>query len=46
MSIGVAITSLTKVMRSAQNNDILNMRKGDNADSLHLVFEGTSMSVH
>ncbi|KAI3625571.1 hypothetical protein CBS9595_000932 [Malassezia furfur] len=28
MSIGVAITSLTKVMRSAQNNDILNMRKG------------------
>ncbi|WFD01923.1 proliferating cell nuclear antigen [Malassezia obtusa] len=42
MSIGVAITSLTKVMRSAQNNDILNMRKGDNADSLHLVFEGTS----
>ncbi|WFD30287.1 proliferating cell nuclear antigen [Malassezia sp. CBS 17886] len=42
MSIGVAITSLTKVMRSANNNDILNMRKGDNADSLHLVFEGTS----
>ena len=42
MSIGVAITSLTKVMRSANNNDILNMRKADNADSLHLVFEGTS----
>ncbi|WFD05780.1 proliferating cell nuclear antigen [Malassezia vespertilionis] len=42
MSIGVAITSLTKVMRSAQNNDILNMRKADNADSLHLVFEGAS----
>lgn len=42
MSIGVAITSLTKVLRSANNNDILNMRKGDNADSLHLVFEGTS----
>lgn len=34
--------SLTKVLRSANNNDILNMRKGDNADSLHLVFEGTS----
>lgn len=46
MSIGVAITSLTKVMRSAQNNDILNMRKGDNADSLHLVFEGTSTFTH
>ena len=42
MSIGVAITSLTKVLRSANNNDILNMRKADNADSLHLVFEGTS----
>lgn len=42
MSIGMAITSLTKVLRSANNNDILNMRKSDNADSLHLVFEGTS----
>ncbi|KOS14864.1 proliferating cell nuclear antigen [Malassezia pachydermatis] len=42
MSIGMAITSLTKVLRSANNNDILNMRKADNADSLHLVFEGTS----
>lgn len=42
MSIGVAITSLTKVLRSANNNDILNMRKADNADSLHLVFEGAS----
>lgn len=45
MSIGVAITSLTKVLRSANNNDILNMRKGDNSDSLHLVFEGASTSV-
>lgn len=42
MSIGMAITSLTKVLRSANNNDILNMRKADNADSLHLMFEGVS----
>ena len=42
MSIGIAIASLTKVLRSANNNDILNMRKADNADSLHLVFEGSS----
>lgn len=34
--------SLNKVLRSANNNDILNMRKADNADSLHLVFEGSS----
>ena len=42
MSIGIAIASLNKVLRSANNNDILNMRKADNADSLHLVFEGSS----
>ena len=35
MSIGIAIASLNKVLRSANNNDILNMRKADNADSLH-----------
>lgn len=39
IALGVNLTSLTKVLRAAQNEDILTLKADDAPDSLNLVFE-------
>ncbi|KAH8910720.1 proliferating cell nuclear antigen [Coniochaeta sp. PMI_546] len=39
IALGVNLTSLTKVLRAAQNNDVLTLKAEDAPDSLNLVFE-------
>lgn len=39
IALGVNLTSLTKVLRAAQNDDILTLKAEDAPDSLNLVFE-------
>lgn len=39
ISLGVNLTSLTKVLRAAQGNDILTLKAEDGPDVLNLVFE-------
>lgn len=39
IALGVNLTSLTKVLRAAQNNDVLTLKALDAPDSLNLVFE-------
>ena len=41
ISLGVNLTSLTKVLRAAQNEDILTLKAEDAPDSLNLVFESS-----
>ncbi|KAJ2900287.1 hypothetical protein MKZ38_002505 [Zalerion maritima] len=40
--LGVNLTSLMKVLRAAQNEDILTLKAEDAPDSLNLVFESSS----
>lgn len=40
MSIGISMSALTKIVRTAGNEDILTIKKDDDGDSLGLVFEG------
>ena len=39
IALGVNLVSLTKVLRAAQNEDILTLKADDAPDSLNLVFE-------
>ncbi len=39
IALGVNLTSLTKVLRAAQNEDILTLKAEDAPDVLNLVFE-------
>ena len=39
IALGVNLTSLTKVLRAAQNDDILTLKAEDAPDVLNLVFE-------
>lgn len=39
LALGINLSSLTKVLRAAQNEDYLTVRAQDGPDSLHLVFE-------
>lgn len=39
IALGVNLTSLTKVLRAAQNEDILTLKADDAPDQLNLVFE-------
>lgn len=41
VALGVNLTSLTKVLRAAQNEDILTLKAEDAPDVLNLVFENT-----
>jgi len=41
MSIGISMSALTKIVRTANNEDILTIKKDDDGDSLGLVFEGS-----
>lgn len=41
VALGVNLTSLTKVLRAAQNEDILTLKAEDAPDSLNLVFESS-----
>ncbi|KAK7737410.1 proliferating cell nuclear antigen [Cytospora paraplurivora] len=41
IALGVNLTSLTKVLRAAQNEDILTLKAEDAPDSLNLVFESS-----
>lgn len=41
IALGVNLTSLTKVLRAAQNEDILTLKAADAPDSLNLVFESS-----
>lgn len=41
MSIGISMAALTKIVRTANNEDILTIKKDDDGDSLGLVFEGS-----
>lgn len=39
IALGVNLVSLTKVLRAAQNDDVLTLKAEDTPDSLNLVFE-------
>lgn len=41
IALGINLTSLTKVLRAAQNEDILTLKAEDSPDSLNLVFENS-----
>jgi len=41
IALGVNLTSLTKVLRAAQNEDILTLKAADAPDVLNLIFENT-----
>lgn len=41
LALGINLTSLTKVLRAAQGDDILTLRAEDAPDSLNLVFESS-----
>ena len=41
VALGINLTSLTKVLRCAQNEDILTLKAEDAPDSLNLVFESS-----
>src|SRR5690606_24924516 len=41
IALGINLNSLTKVLRAAQNEDILTLKASDAPDSLNLVFENT-----
>lgn len=42
ISLGVNLTSLTKVLRAAQNEDILTLKAEDGPDVLNLMFESAA----
>ncbi|KID88114.1 Proliferating cell nuclear antigen, PCNA [Metarhizium guizhouense ARSEF 977] len=42
IALGVNLTSLTKVLRAAQNEDVLTIKAEDAPDVLNLMFENTS----
>ncbi|KZT60576.1 proliferating cell nuclear antigen [Calocera cornea HHB12733] len=42
MPLGVNLASLTKVMKCARDDDEVQLKASDNADSLHLLFENTT----
>jgi len=39
IALGINLSSLTKVLRAAQNNDILTLKAEDAPDSVNLTFE-------
>ncbi|KAI9679903.1 MAG: hypothetical protein M1817_004918 [Caeruleum heppii] len=41
IALGINLTSLTKVLRCAQNEDVLTLKADDAPDSLNLVFESS-----
>ena len=41
LALGINLQSLTKVLRAAQNEDILTLKAEDAPDSLNLVFESS-----
>lgn len=41
ISLGVNLTSLTKVLRAAQNEDVLTLKAEDGPDTLNLMFESS-----
>jgi len=42
MPLGVNLASLTKVMKCARDDDEVQLKATDNADTLHLLFENTT----
>jgi proliferating cell nuclear antigen len=42
IALGVNLTSLTKVLRAAQNDDMLTLKAEDAPDSLNLIFESSN----
>ncbi|ETS87940.1 hypothetical protein G7054_g4475 [Neopestalotiopsis clavispora] len=42
IALGVNLVSLTKVLRAAQNEDVLTLKADDAPDSLNLVFESSN----
>lgn len=42
IALGVNLVSLTKVLRAAQNDDVLTLKAEDAPDSLNLVFESSA----
>jgi len=42
IALGVNLTSLTKVLRAAQNEDTLTLKAEDAPDSLNLIFESSA----
>lgn len=39
MSIGVSLASLGKILKSANNDDVLSLKKSDDGDTLQMTFE-------
>nr|KAF6423311.1 proliferating cell nuclear antigen [Rousettus aegyptiacus] len=44
LAMGVNLTSMSKILKCAGNEDIITLRAEDNADTLALVFEAPSKS--
>jgi proliferating cell nuclear antigen len=42
IALGINLTSLTKVLRAAQNEDVLTLKAEDSRDSLNLLFESSN----
>lgn len=42
IALGINLNSLTKVLRCAQNNDILTLKAEDSPDVVNLVFESST----
>lgn len=45
MPLGVNLTSLTKVLKCAKDDDITTLKAADEADVLNLVYEAKSMFI-
>ena len=45
MPLGVNLTSLTKVLKCAKDDDICTLKAADEADVLNLVYEAKSMCL-
>lgn len=45
MSIGVSLNSLSKIIKSGNNDDILTLKKDDDGDVVSLIFESPSESM-
>ena len=42
LSLGVNLSSLSKILKCAGNDDVITIKADDQADTLNLIFEGTS----
>lgn len=42
LSLGINLTSMTKILKSANNSDSITFKAEDSGDTLHLIFESSN----